>query len=169
MWPVEDGTAVIDCVLRHPRPTLATKLASLKKALLDKANPRTLESAELPPSITEPGYPVRVVGKVARHYESKQIHADTIGAFSVLSFFSLFTGADPCPSSLDEITHFERVIELHKTKYSLALLFVPPANPTSCAPPLVTRMTHPRQQHRTLHLQRLPVHANTTVPSKHTR
>jgi len=95
--PVDDGTAVIDCVLRHPHPTLPApaprspprstggpsaepkSISSPKKPRLDKVK---LESTEPPPPITEPGYPVRVVGRVVRHYESKQIHADTIGLFS---------------------------------------------------------------------------------------
>jgi hypothetical protein len=100
--PVDDGTAVIDCVLRHPHPTLPApaprspprstggpgkpvpKRPSPKKPRLDKAQ---LESTEPPPPITEPGYPVRVVGRVARHYQSKQIHADTIGVFSFRLFY----------------------------------------------------------------------------------
>ncbi|KAG9313597.1 hypothetical protein JVU11DRAFT_5927 [Chiua virens] len=125
IYTIDDGTAVIDCVLRHPQPTLHphppprsagnrttnsnAQRPSPKKQRVDKA--KALESMEPPPPITEPGYPVRVVGKIVRHYKSKQIHADSI---------------DLCPSSLDEITHLERVINLHKTKYSLAVPFVLP-------------------------------------------
>lgn len=85
--PVDDGTAVIDCVLRHPHPTPSRptggpsakpnpKRPSPKKQRLDKA--KTLESIEPPPPVTEQGYPVRVVGRIVRHYQSKQIHADSI-------------------------------------------------------------------------------------------
>ncbi|KAF8551320.1 hypothetical protein OG21DRAFT_1487110 [Imleria badia] len=139
IYTIDDGTAAINCILRHPHPTLpapasrspprSTRVQSAnpkpqrpspKKPRLDKTK---LESTEPPPPITESGYPVRVVGRVVRHYESKQIHADTI---------------DPCPSSLDEIAHLERVIELHKKKYSLAVPFVPPPKSTSRIPPLDT-------------------------------
>ena len=100
--PVDDGTAVIDCVLRHPLPTLPApaprspprytgvpgkpglKRPSPKKPRLDKAR---LESTEPPPPITDPGYPVRVVGRVVRHYQSKQIYADTIGVLSFCFFY----------------------------------------------------------------------------------
>ena len=44
------------------------------------------------------------------------------------------TPTDLCPSSVDEIAHLERVIELHKTKYSLAVPFVPPPKPTPRTP-----------------------------------
>lgn len=94
--PVDDGTAVVDCVLRHPQPTLPAPRSpprstgvhssksnpqrlSPKKARFEKTK---LESMEPPPPITERGYPVRVIGRVARHYQSKQVHADTIGTFS---------------------------------------------------------------------------------------
>ncbi|KAF8439038.1 hypothetical protein L210DRAFT_3761225 [Boletus edulis BED1] len=137
IYTIDDGTAVIDCVLRHPHLTLPApaprspprpnggpgpksnpQRLSPKKPRLDKAK---LDSTEPPPPITELGYPVRVVGKVARHYQSKQIYADTI---------------EPCVSSLDEIAHLERVINLHKTKYSLAIPFVPPPKSTSRILPL---------------------------------
>ncbi|KAH0835875.1 hypothetical protein J3R83DRAFT_9751 [Lanmaoa asiatica] len=143
IYTIDDGTAVIDCVLRHPHPVIPAPAArpplrptggpsaktnpqcpSPKKPRLDQARP---ESTEPPPPITEPGYPVRVVGRVVRHYQSKQIHADTI---------------DSCPSSLDEIAHLERVIDLHKTKYSRAVPFVPPPKPTSRAALLHTSTRH---------------------------
>ena len=148
--PVDDGTAAINCVLRHPHPTLLApaprsptrvqvenpkpQRPSPKKPRLDKAK---LELTEPPPPITEQGYPVRVVGRVARHYESKQIYADTIGVFPAFPAVRCScTATDPCPSSLDEIAHLERVIELHKTKYSLAVPFLPPPKSTSRIPPL---------------------------------
>ncbi|KAG8216715.1 hypothetical protein J3R82DRAFT_6926 [Butyriboletus roseoflavus] len=145
IYTIDDGTAVIDCVLRHPHSTLPTSAPAPRSPLRStggpsaKTNPQRsppkkprlekvkAKSIEPPPPITEPGYPVRVVGRVVRHFQSKQIHADMI---------------DPCPSSLDEITHLERVINLHKTKYSLAVPFVLPPKPTWRAPALDTSTSH---------------------------
>ena len=62
---------------------------------------------------------------------------------------------DPCPSTLDEIAHLERVIELHKTKYSLAVPFVPPPKPIPRIPPPDTS-TDPDAS----------VFSNTSLPSR---
>ncbi|KIJ61835.1 hypothetical protein HYDPIDRAFT_42336 [Hydnomerulius pinastri MD-312] len=123
LYTIDDGTAVIDCILRHPTPPkhipiTAPKRPSPKKPRIERGTkPSALDPPELPPPVTEPGYPVRVVGKVIKHYDSRQVFAESI---------------DPCPSSLDEMIHWRRVIDLHKTKYSLAIPFViPPPQPTS--------------------------------------
>jgi len=75
---VDDGTEVIDCVRGHPAPARQessnTGSTSPKKPkfLVDLVNPP-------PTPVTTPGYPVHVIGKVARHYESRQIIAKSIG------------------------------------------------------------------------------------------
>ncbi|KAF8842451.1 hypothetical protein BDN67DRAFT_965786 [Paxillus ammoniavirescens] len=127
LYTIDDGTAVVDCVLRHPTPpkskpatvsspATASKKSqrpSPKKARIERDNQVTTPGPPgPPPPITEPGYSVRVVGKVVKHYDSRQVLAEWI---------------EPCPSSLDEMAHWRRVIELHKTKYSLAIPFVLPS------------------------------------------
>ncbi|KAL4067022.1 hypothetical protein V8B97DRAFT_1874377 [Scleroderma yunnanense] len=111
VYTLDDGTEVIDCILRHSAP--AKQDSSNTGASPNK--PRlSANSADLPappPPVAEHGYPVRVVGKVVRHYDSRQIIAESI---------------EPCLSALDEATHWLRVIELHKSKYSLAVPFVIP-------------------------------------------
>jgi len=75
---VDDGTEVIDCVLRHPAP--ARQESSNTGPTSPKKPKFPVDSVDPPPTpVTTPGYPVRVVGKVARHYESRQIIAETIG------------------------------------------------------------------------------------------
>ncbi|KAF9226007.1 hypothetical protein BS17DRAFT_730241 [Gyrodon lividus] len=133
IYTIDDGTAVIDCLLRHPTapkskpatvftPTAANTKSQRplpKKARIERDNAPGPPAP--PPPVTEPGYPVHVVGKVVKHHESRQVLAESI---------------DHCLSSLDEIAHWKRVIELHKTKYSLAIPFVlpsPQAAPTSAS------------------------------------
>ncbi|KAH7887028.1 hypothetical protein F5I97DRAFT_1095264 [Phlebopus sp. FC_14] len=123
LYTVDDGTAVIDCILRHAVLPKSTTTSSGKHATRSPPKRSRVEgnSAETfvlepPPPMTEPGYPVRVLGKVIRYYESRQIFAESI---------------DPCISSLDEITHWRCVIGLHKSKYSLETPFVIPPLQTS--------------------------------------
>ncbi|KAF9239845.1 hypothetical protein BU15DRAFT_74380 [Melanogaster broomeanus] len=79
LYTIDDGTAVIDCALRHPAPpkskhttvsspsamTKKSQHPSPKKARIERDDQTTASKpSEPPPPITEPGYPVRVVGKV---------------------------------------------------------------------------------------------------------
>lgn len=113
IYTIDDGTGVVDCILRHPAPT---KPAAESKDMARPPSPKKPKSSIAPPEppipVTEVGYVVRVVGKVVRHYETRQIIADSI---------------EPCASVIDEADHWIRVVELHKSKYSLAAPFVIPS------------------------------------------
>ncbi|KAH7921737.1 hypothetical protein BV22DRAFT_1038277 [Leucogyrophana mollusca] len=127
VYSVDDSTAVIDCVFRHPLPPRTGAAAKprshagssgspQKKARLDpppaRAPTSTAAAPPRPPSpVTEVGYAVKVVGKVVKHYETRQIIVDVI---------------EPCEYASDEISHWQRVIELHKSTYSIAKPFVMP-------------------------------------------
>lgn len=115
IYTLDDGTEVIDCILRHPAPLKptaesknTTRSPSPKKP---KSRINSAAPSEPPIPVTEVGYVVRVVGRVTCHYETRQIVADSI---------------EPCASVLDEADHWLRVAELHKSKYSLAVPFVIP-------------------------------------------
>ncbi|KAG6332009.1 hypothetical protein ID866_7082 [Astraeus odoratus] len=126
IYTLDDGTEVIDCVFRHPVPAKpdSTTAAESKKAP-QRTSPKrqklpasSIEPTEPPLPVAEVGYPVRVIGRVARHYQSRQIIAESI---------------ELCKSALDESTHWLRVVELHKSKYSIALPFViPPPTSAGC-------------------------------------
>ncbi|KAI6116233.1 hypothetical protein F5141DRAFT_654393 [Pisolithus sp. B1] len=115
IYTLDDGTEVIDCILRHPAPS---KPPAESKNTVQPPSPKKPKSSiksaaplEPPIPVTEVGYVVRVVGRVACHYETRQIIANSI---------------EPCASVLDEADHWLRVAELHKSKYSLAVPFVIP-------------------------------------------
>jgi len=76
---VDDGTEVIDCVLHYPAP--ARQESSNTGSTSPKKPKFPVDSVNPPPTpVTTLGYPVHVVvGKVARHYESRQIIAESIG------------------------------------------------------------------------------------------
>lgn len=71
---------MIDCVLRHPAPV---KLDSNGTGPSSPKKPKLLVDSLEPPappiSVATPGYPVRVTGKMVRHYDSRQIIAESIG------------------------------------------------------------------------------------------
>ncbi|KAI6044015.1 hypothetical protein EDC04DRAFT_502528 [Pisolithus marmoratus] len=128
-----DGTGVIDCILRHPAPAKHTaeskdtnRPPSPKKP---KSSTNWAASLEPPLPVTEVGYVVQVVGRVVRHYETRQIIADSI---------------EPCASVLDEANHWLRVVDLHKSKYSLAVPFVIPSSTELMRDNLEGQYTHGR-------------------------
>ena len=77
-YVVDDSTAVIDCVLRHPSPP---KIQSTWSGLGPRLSASSNGSPFPPPPtpITAIGYPVQVIGKVVRFHESRQIIAESIG------------------------------------------------------------------------------------------
>lgn len=72
---------------------------------------------------------------------------------------------DPCPSSLDEIAHLEHVIQLHTTKYSLAIPFAPPPKPTSRAPPPDASTSHANANVLSVLPSAAPSNASYTLPA----
>ncbi|KAI6019902.1 hypothetical protein F5J12DRAFT_814028 [Pisolithus orientalis] len=113
IYTLDDGTGVVDCILRHPAPAKpAAESKDMARPPSSKKPKSGITPLEPPIPVTEVGYVVRVVGKVVRHYETRQIIADSI---------------EPCASVIDEADHWIRVVELHKSKYSLAAPFVIPS------------------------------------------
>ncbi|KAG2740341.1 hypothetical protein P692DRAFT_20822678 [Suillus brevipes Sb2] len=98
VYTVDDSTAVIECVLRHPPP-----YANVDRKSMSTQEWRALRKIPPPPPphVTAVGYPVEVIGKVM------QFH-------------------DACDSSNDQWKHFVTVVGLHKSKYSVPKPFVIP-------------------------------------------
>ncbi|KAG2336095.1 hypothetical protein BDR05DRAFT_1006164 [Suillus weaverae] len=114
MYTVDDSTAVIDCMLRHPPPygNLNTKAMSTEAILALRKRP--LPPPPLP--VTAHGYPVEVVGKVVQFHGIRQINAISIKA---------------CESTNDQWKHFKTVAELHKSKYAVPKPFEIPVEADS--------------------------------------
>ncbi|PFH50629.1 hypothetical protein AMATHDRAFT_127208, partial [Amanita thiersii Skay4041] len=121
VYTVDDGTAVVDCAQRiqgskNVKPPSTTK-TSATRTTDPTANTTTSTNTNtltLPKPITRIGLPVNVVGKIQHAFGSRQIVVNQI---------------EVCKSANDELLHWRRVRELHKTHYSLTELFVipPPA------------------------------------------
>ncbi|KAL0578141.1 hypothetical protein V5O48_003846 [Marasmius crinis-equi] len=107
---VDDGTSVIDCLHRCSAP----RAQSPSKSSHTKSNRLTTEP--LPKPVAYIGHTVRVVGRVAIHFETRQITVDSI---------------DRCKSANDQHMHWKTVLDLHKTYYSLDEPFILPPNGTS--------------------------------------
>ncbi|EIW78580.1 hypothetical protein CONPUDRAFT_145753 [Coniophora puteana RWD-64-598 SS2] len=129
VYTVDDGTAVIDCTLRHavvkppPPPSKTRPPASISRRTDDAPSPpkkRKVESSMVagPPGPPEPiadvGALVEVVGRVAARYETKEVVVDRL---------------EHCESANAEIRHWARVIDIHRAKYSQAVPFVIPTHP----------------------------------------
>ncbi|KAG0704963.1 hypothetical protein DFH29DRAFT_325765 [Suillus ampliporus] len=120
LYTIDDSTAVIECVLRHPSPpkvpTNAGAGGSVQKSGWDATSHGFNRSIPPPPPppihVTAIGYPVQVTGKVVRFYDARQIVAESI---------------EPCQSTNDQWKHCKTVVELHKSKYSVPKPFEKPA------------------------------------------
>ncbi|KAG1823528.1 uncharacterized protein BJ212DRAFT_1324897, partial [Suillus subaureus] len=114
MYTIDDSTAVIDCVLRHrlpPKaPTNADASRSVQKSKWEATSP--IPPPPPPTPVTAIGYPVQVIGKVVLFYDTRQIVAESI---------------EPCQSTNDQWKHWKTVVELHKSRYSVAKPFEIPA------------------------------------------
>lgn len=78
---------------------------------------------------------------------------------------------EPCLSSLDEIDHLERVIELHRAKYSVRAPFVippPPSEEPSLAPPVPQSLDAPDStcvdSHNAPVVDPIPVYSTPSSP-----
>ncbi|KAG1816923.1 hypothetical protein EV424DRAFT_1540632 [Suillus variegatus] len=98
LYTIDDSTAVIDCVLRHPLPPKAPTNTDASRSI---QNPKWEAKSLIPPApptpVTAIGYPVQVIGKVSRFYDTRQIVVESI------------------------------VAELHKSRYSVPKPFEIPA------------------------------------------
>ncbi|KAG2336659.1 hypothetical protein BDR05DRAFT_970944 [Suillus weaverae] len=110
MYTVDDSTAVIDCMLRHPLPYAHLNTKGMSTEAIRALRERPLPPPPLP--VTANGYTVEVVGKVMQFHGSRQINAISMKA---------------CESTNDQWTHVKTVVELHKSKYAVPKPFKIPA------------------------------------------
>ncbi|OJA09537.1 hypothetical protein AZE42_07002 [Rhizopogon vesiculosus] len=82
LYTIDDSTAVIDCMLRHPAAPKAPTTDANRS--LQKPRPRLYttynKSLPSPPPtpVTAIGYPVQVIGKVTHFHDTRQIIAESI-------------------------------------------------------------------------------------------
>ncbi|KIK43583.1 hypothetical protein CY34DRAFT_803670 [Suillus luteus UH-Slu-Lm8-n1] len=114
LYTIDDSTAVVECVLRHrppPKPpTNADASRSVQKSKWEATSP--IPPPPPPTPVTAIGYPVQVIGRVVRFYDTRQIIVESIV---------------PCQSTNDQWKHWKTVVELHKSKYSVPKPFEIPA------------------------------------------
>lgn len=108
VYTVDDSTAVIECILRHPPPH-----ANVDRKSMSTEEWRALRKIPVPPPphVTAVGYSVEVIGKVMPFHGGRRITAISLNA---------------CDSSNDQWKHFVTVVGLHKSKYSVPKPFVIP-------------------------------------------
>ncbi|EGO29410.1 hypothetical protein SERLADRAFT_433394 [Serpula lacrymans var. lacrymans S7.9] len=154
VYSVDDGTGVIDCVLRHPtRQTVAPQSnknninTSRLAPVVAQKDPES-HPPPPPPPVTEIGYAVRVAGKLMRRFETRQIMADTL---------------EPCGPNL-ELFHWDHVKVLHETSYSLKDPFIIPAFP-SRSPPRAYAQPIPPSNHIASPNSRFPAPSSPTGSS----
>ncbi|TFK32015.1 hypothetical protein BDQ12DRAFT_617837 [Crucibulum laeve] len=113
IYSIDDGTSVVDCNhLQMPPP----------KTVQSKSQPpKKPEPEPLPKPIAYVGQFVRVIGKVQRKFDSRQIIIERIVR---------------CSSANDELNHCRAVRELHRMTYSLDEPFSIPPLPTLPPPPM---------------------------------
>lgn len=119
LYTIDDSTAVIDCVLRHPSPpkapTNSDASRSVQKSKWEATSHglnRFIPPPPPPTAVTAIGYPVQVIGKVIRFHDARQIVVESI---------------EPCKSTNDQWKHWKTVVELHKSRYSVPKPFEIPA------------------------------------------
>ncbi|ESK92858.1 succinate:fumarate antiporter [Moniliophthora roreri MCA 2997] len=111
IYSVDDGTSVIDCQHKCTNaPPSPTKPSQSKSKIKPQPGNRTWSLVQFPKPLACVGDHVRVCGKVAQHFESRQIIATTI---------------EKC-SSNDQPLHWKEVLKLHSTYYSLSEPFIIP-------------------------------------------
>ncbi|TFY61919.1 hypothetical protein EVG20_g6879 [Dentipellis fragilis] len=125
---VDDGTGVVDCVLKHPdepappppakRPRTDKQSSDQPHASTSKANLDQMEH-EPPPPVAYVGSTVRVIGKVRAKHESREVFCDSI---------------ERCPPT-DELAHWQHVLALHHDSYDTSAPFTIPTEPVQEHPP----------------------------------
>lgn len=112
---VDDGTAVIDCAHRVQR---APKTPGNK----------THSVANKPAARI--GLSIKVIGKVHRAYETRQVQVDELGELDCWLWLTLMSQkpSEVCKSRNEEPLHWRRVRELHRTNYDLKEKFVIPTD-----------------------------------------
>ncbi|KAG1876272.1 hypothetical protein F4604DRAFT_1760428 [Suillus subluteus] len=114
LYTIDDSTAVIECMLRHrlpPKAPVNTDASrSVQKSKWEATSP--IPPPPPPTPVTAIGYPVQVIGKVVRFYDTRQIVVESI---------------EPCQSTNDQWKHWKTVVELHKSRYSVPKPFEIPA------------------------------------------
>lgn len=114
LYTIDDSTAVIDCVLRHPLPPKAPTNTDASRSVQNSKWEATPLIPPAPPTpVTAIGYPVQVIGKVSRFYDTRQMIVESI---------------EPCESTNDQWKHWKAVAELHKSRYSVPKPFEIPAS-----------------------------------------
>ncbi|KAG1863912.1 hypothetical protein F4604DRAFT_1586773, partial [Suillus subluteus] len=113
IYTVDDSTAVIQCMLRHPLPYAHLDRKALTSAVLTELRSRPLPPP--PPPATDIGYLVQVIGRY------------------VLSAFLTFAlpPSEACDSTNDQWKHALAVVQLHKSKYAVPKPFEIPAEVVS--------------------------------------
>ncbi|KAG1745272.1 hypothetical protein EDB19DRAFT_1693569 [Suillus lakei] len=103
LYTIDDSTAVIECVARLQKSKWEATSHGLN---------RYIPPPPPPIPVTAIGYPVQVIGKVVRFYDARQIIVESI---------------EPCQSTNDQWKHWNTVVELHKSRYSVPKPFEIPA------------------------------------------
>ncbi|KZP33722.1 hypothetical protein FIBSPDRAFT_1035736 [Athelia psychrophila] len=124
-YTIDDGSGVIECIHR-PVPPSPQKQKHKPTQVIDKYRPikpaptvktKVPEPPADPVPVASVGTSVRIIGKVMRWHDSRQIRAEII---------------EPCTSATEELVHWRTVAHLHKSSYSLPGPFViPPPSSTS--------------------------------------
>lgn len=146
LYTIDDSTAVIDCVLRHRPPPKAPMNADASCSVQTSKWEATSPIPPPPPPtpVTAIGYPVQVIGRVARFHDTRQIVVESI---------------EPCQSTNDQWKHWKTVVELHKSRYSVPKPFEIPA------PPAVPSCDTGSEELGDWHERRLPAAASNIVSS----
>ncbi|KII87869.1 hypothetical protein PLICRDRAFT_112232 [Plicaturopsis crispa FD-325 SS-3] len=110
VYSIDDGTGVIDCFQRHQVPPPSPKKARPTK---EKTAAACHEPPVLPVPLAAVGDSVRIVGKVTRWHDSKQIAVEHI---------------EICQSLNEEPLHWRTVLALHESSYSRPGPFVVPSH-----------------------------------------
>lgn len=163
---VDDGTSVIDCVHRpESLPPSPNKQRNAIKSKYER-NKTPPPPVDLVP-VAYVGTPVRVVGRVTRWHDSRQLKVDVIGLSHhrstnlrvnnvICSFLAL---SEPCKSFTDEPLHWRTVQHLHASSYSLPGPFViptPAVPPPSSSIPNHNQETHSQGLEHVIPMEEAP-------------
>ncbi|KAI0068527.1 hypothetical protein BV25DRAFT_1910301 [Artomyces pyxidatus] len=137
VYLLDDGTGIIDCNLRHPKPNRSSAAVNVRPALEHhKQFEKEYDTAEtLPPTVFAVGVTVRVIGKVYAKKFGREILCDSI---------------ERCHSSSAELEHWRHVIKLHKESYTSTEPFVLPEVVAIAAQSSPPKPTTPKSKPHTM-------------------